>query len=780
MEQEPFLLSAFSRGGGMQMQMQQMQQSSGSLFGRPAVGRAMAFGGVTNSLVSSNSLASAQSDMPTQKNLPKKPEIVIRKEFPETWIFDSCITNADGVQTMTRKVPDSITSWIITGFAINNDLGLGMSQATKLNVFQPFFVATSLPYSIIRGEVVSVPVQVFNYMENEDNVDVKLFNADNEFELINDVDSKSISVKSNSGASVAFTIKPSKVGQIKIKVVVSSAIAGDGFEKFLIVEPEGVTQFVNKSIFIDLRETHDFKSKISIEIPENVVPDSTKIEVAVTGDILGTSFDNMHKLIKLSYGCGEQNMLNFVPNIIVMEYLGHLKKLTPEIAGTAKKFMEAGYQRELTYKHGDGSYSAFGGSDRQGSTWLTAFVAKSFNQATKYIAIEDNIIDQALQFLSNTQAADGSFAEKGTIFHKEMQGGSSSGIALTAYTLITFLENNRNVEMYQKVIDEALFYIEKNIEKLEDNYSLAITAYAMQLAQHKLKDSLMAKLKAKAETKDGFTFWHKSAQIETKFGKKQSSSINVEMTAYALHAFIAAGLETEAIPIMKWLLSQRNENGGFHSTQDTCVGLHALSKMAAKIYAPNSDIKILLSYQNDIQAEMNVNKEKAMTLQKVDLPKNAKHVDVSASGSGFSFLQVSYKYNVNAVDEPPRFKIQPELLPVASEENLHLVAAAEFIADKENEQSNMAVMEISLPSGFTFDNNCLAALKMSDKVKRVETKNGETIVVIYFDYLDAKQVRPEIKAHRAHKVQQQKPAAILVYDYYDTSKFFLCFLFQSF
>lgn len=29
----------------------------------------------------------------------------------------------------------------------------------------------------------------------------------------------------------------------------------------------------------------------------------------------------------------------------------------------------AGYQRELTYKHDDGSYSAFGKSDESGNTW---------------------------------------------------------------------------------------------------------------------------------------------------------------------------------------------------------------------------------------------------------------------------------------------------------------------------------------------------------------------------------------------------------------------------
>jgi len=41
----------------------------------------------------------------------------------------------------------------------------------------------------------------------------------------------------------------------------------------------------------------------------------------LSGDILGPSIPNLANLIKMPHGCGEQNMLNFVPNIVIMEYL---------------------------------------------------------------------------------------------------------------------------------------------------------------------------------------------------------------------------------------------------------------------------------------------------------------------------------------------------------------------------------------------------------------------------------------------------------------------------
>ena len=81
-----------------------------------------------------------------------------------------------------------------------------------------------------------------------------------------------------------------------------------------------------------------------------------------------------------------------------------------------------GYQRELTYKHFDGSFSAFGNSDNSGSTWLTAFVVKSFAQAEPYIFIDKAIMKKALNWLLSQYNDDlGIFAEPGRVIHTEMQ-----------------------------------------------------------------------------------------------------------------------------------------------------------------------------------------------------------------------------------------------------------------------------------------------------------------------------------------------------------------------
>lgn len=62
-------------------------------------------------------------------------------------------------------VPDTITSWITSAFAMNEAEGLGVAPTTaKLEVFRPFFIRLNLPYSVKRGENLALQVLVFNYM----------------------------------------------------------------------------------------------------------------------------------------------------------------------------------------------------------------------------------------------------------------------------------------------------------------------------------------------------------------------------------------------------------------------------------------------------------------------------------------------------------------------------------------------------------------------------------------------------------------------------------------
>lgn len=576
-------------------------------------------------------------------------------------------------------------------------------------------------------------------------------------------------------------VKPIKVGHITIKVTAVSPLAGDGVEKMLLVVPEGVTKYVNKALLIDLRTENEQSTDVELVVPKNAVPDSTRIELSAIGDILGPTVKNLDKLIRLPTGCGEQNMLNFVPNIVVLDYLKKTNQLNKELEAKSIKYMETGYQRELNYKHPDGSFSAFGKSDDSGSSWLTAFVARSFNEAAKFIDVDDEIVKTALQWLSEHQASNGSFPETGRVIHKDMQGGSGSGIALTAYTLITFLENKKYTDTYRNTINKALDYIVSNSAELDDTYSLALAAYALQLSEHSAKDGILATLQSKAHNENGRTWWEKSPPKVAKTtttdtvipANDEPNSVNVEISSYSLLAYLENNAVTEGLPIMKWLISQRNKEGGFQSTQDTVIGLKALAGMAGHILSTDSNIQITAKYNDNEEASLNVNKDNAILLQSRELPTSIRKVTVKATGRGFAMAQVSYKYNVNVTGALPRFTLDPQVTKKSTQDYLQLTVCTGYVSNGDDTVSNMAVMEVSFPSGFTADADTLPSLESSQGVKRVETKDDDTVVVMYFDGLSKTEICPTLNAFRTHKVANQKPAPVTVYDYYDNSKYFI-------
>ncbi|XP_017476948.1 PREDICTED: CD109 antigen isoform X8 [Rhagoletis zephyria] len=710
----------------------------------------------------------------------------IRKNFLESWIW-TMHNSTDGESfSLTKKIPDTITSWVVTGFSLNPKSGFALTaDPTKIQVFQPFFVSTNLPYSVKRGEVIAIPVIIFNYMEKALDAEVVMDNTDKEYDFVeatNEIEdnpldvikrTKRVSIPSNTGKSVSFMIRPKKVGQVTLKITATTPLAGDAIHQTLKVEPEGVTQYENRAVFINLKDKPEHSEKLSIDVPAKAVPDSEYIEFSVVGDLLGPTVKNLDKLVRMPYGCGEQNMVNFVPNILVLRYLEAIAQNMPAIKEKAKKFLDIGYQRELTYKHDDGSYSAFGKSDKSGSTWLTAYVVRSFHQAAKYTDIDPKIIVAGLDFLASKQAPNGSFPEYGKLFDSAHQ----NELGLTAFVLLAFLENEEYIPKYQAAIENGLKYLLENVDQTDDQYALSIAALALQIAKNPKADKALTNLQSLAKQENDRKWWSKAEapkKEEEPIWSWHPHSNDVEITSYVLLALLDKEGAVNALPIIKWLISKRNSNGGFASTQDTVVGLQALISFAEKTGSGSGemDIDFVSSGGEENKGNIKVNAENSLVLQTHVLPKTTRQVDFTAKGKGSSMVQLSYRYNLADKDKKPSFQVKTN---VKDDKALLVVeVCAEYVpdsADGEQKESNMAVMEVSLPSGYTADSEGFESIESVDRVKRVETKNSDSTVIVYFDGLaphDAKCV--PVKATRTHAVAKQKPAAVKVYDYYDMNR----------
>uniref|UniRef100_A0A2C9KQ34 Alpha-2-macroglobulin domain-containing protein n=1 Tax=Biomphalaria glabrata TaxID=6526 RepID=A0A2C9KQ34_BIOGL len=113
----------------------------------------------------------------------------IRKDFPDTWLWGQAVTDVNGHLRSKVVLPDTITSWIVSAFAVNSE-GLAVAKEPfKLTAFQLFFLSMNLPYSIKRGEVFVLRVTVFNYRSQHVQAVVSLAHSD-QFMVVDETDSE--------------------------------------------------------------------------------------------------------------------------------------------------------------------------------------------------------------------------------------------------------------------------------------------------------------------------------------------------------------------------------------------------------------------------------------------------------------------------------------------------------------------------------------------------------------------------------------------------------------
>lgn len=57
---------------------------------------------------------------------------------------------------------------------------------------------------------------------------------------------------------------------------------------------------------------------------------------------MGPTLNHLNNLLRLPFGCGEQNMIHFAPNIFVLKYLQKTRQLSPEVERETTDYLVQG------------------------------------------------------------------------------------------------------------------------------------------------------------------------------------------------------------------------------------------------------------------------------------------------------------------------------------------------------------------------------------------------------------------------------------------------------
>jgi len=681
----------------------------------------------------------------------------IRQFFPETWIWSDLMTDADGRAVHTATAPDSITTWMFRAVALSRELGLGIGEA-ELRVFQPFFVTVDLPFAAIRGEELPASVALYNYTQSAEEFTIEL-EPDDWFEPLAGL-SQTVTVGPNEVGAAAFPIRTTALGVHPLRVTARGTSVADAIVKEMIVEPEGVAREQVENLVL----ASGSERTVDLSLPEFTIDGSGRAFIALTGNVLSQTMDGLESLLQMSFGCGEQNMILFAPNVFVTRYLNETGQLKPEVRARAETLMLTGYQREMTYRRSDGSFSAFGESDPVGSLWLTAFVLKTFAQASDLVYIDESVLASGREWIRSHQSSDGSFEPVGFVHHTELLGGLEGRTALTAFIAIALHEAGDT-----DGASAAGDFLVGELASTTDAYPLALTTYALALIDSGQADAALNALMALAEEDDEGLHWGNEPQpLETSSFDSfhpGPSSATVETTAYAALALLALDRDLDAGRAIRWLAAQRNSSGGFGSTQDTVVALQAMTTAAGSSRDDIDATVFLIS--GGFTQEVHVNAENADIMQVVEVPIGGT-LSIETTGTGQVMGQAVRRYNVpeSGAIERPIFDLTVDYSAdeIEVDDMLDIIATIRY-TPPEMLGAGMVVLDIAIPTGFAPVESTIDALVESDPLLKRWDLAGRKMIFYIEDIQPGETLTLTFEARALYPVRAE-PVASRVYAYY--------------
>ncbi len=687
-----------------------------------------------------------------------KPEVRIRKYFPETmWSEPALITDRQGRATLNLEMADSITTWRLTAMA-NSVLGQLGSTTAGLRVFQDFFVDLDLPVALTKGDQVSIPVAVYNYLPVAQKVRLEL-TKEAWFDVSGDTKA-TLDIGSNDVDVVYFTITTKEIGDKKLTVHAYGTKLSDAIQREIEVEPDGQL----KEVAFNGRLEKDLDQVITI--PEGAIPDASNILVKIYPGIFSQAVEGLDSILQMPFGCFEQTSSTTYPNILVLDYMKATEQVTPEIRMKAEGYINTGYQRLVTYEVSGGGFSWFG--DAPANKILTAYGVMEFSDMSEVHPVDENVISRTQDWLLSKQEDDGSWTPDEAYLHQESWGRIQNNKLLpSAYITWALVDSDSKDPRVAKGAD----YIKQKWEQADEPYTLALIANALVAAERDgdTTADVLKKLIDTAQDKDDQMWWEADVTTIT---HSRGQSADIEATALAGYALIMSGRHpTESTKVLNYLIAHKDPRGTWGSTQGTVGALKCMvASLKSATQIVNAEGSVIVNGENAGGFELN--EKNSDVMRQFDLRKWVKPGDntvrVKFSGEGSSLYSIVAKYYVpwDRVPTPDKglmsIDVKYDKTQLAKDD---IVTANVTVKNNLPGKSSMVVVDLGIPPGFQVVPGDLEELVGSKKIQKFNLTGRQ--IIVYLDEVDsAEPVEFTYRLQAKFPIRAKTPKS-MVYEYYN-------------
>jgi uncharacterized protein YfaS (alpha-2-macroglobulin family) len=467
----------------------------------------------------------------------------IRKAFPDTalWVAD-VRTASNGQATVHFDYPDAITSWRATTRGVTEDTRVG-SAVTNTIVRKNIMVRLVVPRFFRRGDEITLSTIVQNYLPTD-----KVAQVSMQFEGLQVLDGaqRDINVPTRGLVKVDYRVRVLNVDSAKVRGKALTDVESDAMELTLPVIPFGVKLAISKSGSIAGAGTTDTSQPLAF--PAGAEAGTRHLAISVTPSIAGSVFAALNYLTSYPYGCTEQTMSSFLPDVLVANALQKLGVKSNIDRATLHKQVQAGLDRLYTFQHDDGGWGWWQTDDSH--PFMTAYVLAGLGQAKiAGFDVKQDAMDKGRDWL-----------------HGQFDHSEKVRTDLRAYMAYALVLSG--------VRDTAVIDSVWNQRSTLTAYGQAVLGLTMlEINDARAKD-LTTQLEGEAKQDDSQAWWPGDNNYLMDF----AGNTTPESTAYALKLITRTDANSPLLPkAAVYLVSHRDEGYYWDSTEQTAMVIYGLT-----------------------------------------------------------------------------------------------------------------------------------------------------------------------------------------------------------
>ena len=544
-----------------------------------------------------------------------KPKV--RKIFPDTAFWESDLTtDATGHAKARVPFPDSLTTWRATvrGVASGDQFG---GQTAKVIVRKNLILRLAVPRFFVQGDEVVISAVVHNYLQTSKKAKVAVTLEG--LDIISGSASQEIEIASRQEARVDWRIKAKQVNQAKITGEALTNEESDALELTVPIHPPGIPMHDGKSGSI----ANSGKQSVAMTFPSSAVIGSRSLSIKLSPSVAGSIFSALEYLTSFPYGCVEQTMSGFLPNVMVQKSIRELglKKQVDEAALHDK--IQAGLERLYNFEHPDGGWGWWESDETH--PFMTAYVVAGLSEArADGVTVNKDAIDKGAAWVRKT-----------------LDSANDMEPDLRAYMVYSLV-------MAGKPDASAMYRVYDDRAKLS-SYGKALLGLAMEQAKDNRAAALAESLKAAAQDDGREASWPASRDAMLDF----EADVTPESTAYVMKFLSHESKESPLLPkAALWLVNHRNEGYWWSSTKQTAMVIYGLIDYLKSTNELHPDISATVMVNGQKARQQTFNSDNSLDAPEILLDEGklqsaGNEIQIESSGKGRLYYSVTATHYSN-------------------------------------------------------------------------------------------------------------------------------------